>query len=69
MACPHRAVLIVTTNVEGTSTSVARDRKTLSCSLPLHHTGPHRDSAASESWVDTGSDITHILRHEEDSPT
>ncbi|HXS18137.1 MAG TPA: hypothetical protein VN764_13160 [Polyangiaceae bacterium] len=68
MACPHRAVLIVTTTVDGTSTSIARDRKTLNCSLPPLHDGPHHDSEFNESWVDTGSDVTHILRHDEDTP-
>ncbi len=66
MACVHRAVLIVTRSVDGTSTSIARERKNLSCALKTGHTGPHRDTQFEEEWADEGSTLTHILRHEED---
>lgn len=67
MKCPHRAVLIVTRTVEGTSTSVARERKNLSCAMEVNHPGTHRDLQYEEDWNDEGNPLTHILRHEEDS--
>ena len=66
MACLHRAVLIVTRTVEGTSTSVARERKNLSCGLLAGHRGPHFDAQYEEEWLDEGSSLTHILRHEDE---
>ena len=67
MKCPHRAVLIVTRTVEGTSTSVARERKNLSCAMELNHPGAHCDLQYEEEWLDEGSPLTHILRHEDDA--
>lgn len=51
MACDVRAVLIVTRQIEGTSTNVARQRIELHCSLPLDHDGPHRDETHAQEWV------------------
>lgn len=66
MPCPHRAVLLVTRSVSGTSTNVARERKNLTCSLPVGHSGPHRNAQYEETWKDEGAKLTHILRHEDD---
>ncbi len=66
MACLHRAVLIVTRTVDGTSTSIARERKNLSCALPKNHKGVHRDTQFEEEWEDDGTQFTHILRHEDE---
>lgn len=66
MTCRHRAVLVVTREVEGTSTNVARERKNLSCSLSKGHQGVHRDPQFEEEWKDDGKLLTHILRHEDE---
>lgn len=63
MQCSHRAVLIVTREVEGTSTNVARERKNLSCRLEEGHDGKHHDTQYEESWDDEGKTLTHILVH------
>lgn len=65
MPCPHRAVLIVTRSVDGTSTAIARERKNLSCCLTSPHHGSHHDAQYDEDWDDEGSEFTHILRHED----
>jgi hypothetical protein len=62
MTCPHTASLIVTREVKGTSSSVAKRRVELSCSEPEGHGGPHRDTHHGESWQDRGDVHTHILR-------
>jgi hypothetical protein len=64
--CGHRAVLVVTRGVEGTSTSVARRRVELSCRLPAGHAGQHEDTEAHERWEGRPSQRPTILRHEED---
>lgn len=66
MACRHRAVLVVTREVEGTSTSIARERKNLSCGHEAGHAGRHRDYQFEEEWEDTGKLLTHILKHEDE---
>ena len=66
MRCGHRAVLIVTRDVEGTSTNVARERKDLECCLEEGHEGPHEDSQHQVKWEDKGKTMTHILIHETD---
>jgi hypothetical protein len=63
MQCTHRAVLIITRDVEGTSTKVARERKNLSCGLKKGHEGEHEDSQYEEKWQDEGKTLTHILIH------
>jgi hypothetical protein len=65
MTCKHRAVLIVTRAVEGTSTSVAQERIQLECSEDEGHVGSHRDHTHGESWEDRGQPLTHVLRHQE----
>lgn len=73
-ACGHKAVLVITRTVEGTSTSVARKRVELSCGLPENHPGKHRDEVHGEEWEKkrggTGtrdSDRPTILRHEDET--
>ena len=51
MTCDVRAVLLVTRQMEGTSTHVAQQRIELHCSLPPDHVGPHRDEAQAQEWV------------------
>lgn len=63
MQCTHRAVLIITRDVEGTSTNVARERKNLSCGLQKGHAGAHEDFQYDEKWADEGKTLTHILIH------
>jgi hypothetical protein len=66
MDCGEVAVLIVTTSVEGTSTSVARRRTELRCGLSAGHPGLHRDAVAGEEWTSTPGQRTTILRDESD---
>jgi len=51
MTCDARAVLLVTRQIEGTSTHVARQRIELHCSLSPDHAGAHRDEAHAQEWV------------------
>ena len=64
MACAHRAVLIITRDVKGTSSNLAAGRTELSCSKPEGHDGQHEDEESGESWDDRGDLLTHILRQE-----
>lgn len=64
MTCPHRAVLLVTREIEGTSTSVASQRYNLRCCQEEKHSGPHRDAERGEEWEDQGPTLSHILRQE-----
>lgn len=66
MDCGELAVLIVTSTVEGTSTSVARRRLDLRCSLNAGHDGLHRDAKQGEEWASTSGQKTTLLRHESD---
>jgi hypothetical protein len=63
--CKHRAILIVTRAVEGTSTSVAQERIQLECSDVEGHQGSHHDSKHGERWDDRGQPLTHVLRHQD----
>jgi hypothetical protein len=51
MACDARAVLLVTRQMEGTRTHVAKQRIELRCSLEPGHAGPHQDGAQAQEWV------------------
>lgn len=63
--CGQHAVLIVTREVEGTSTSVARTRVELKCGLESGHEGPHRDLEHEEEWETTDTTgFNALLRHE-----
>ena len=64
MQCPHQAVLIETQEIEGTSSSLAKRRIELTCSLEVGHAGPHRDESHDEAWTDKGPPLTTLLRHE-----
>ena len=67
-ACGHRAILVITRAVEGTTTSVVRRRVELTCSLPTGHAGSHRDAEHGEDWAGRPSDRPTVLRHEDDEP-
>jgi hypothetical protein len=64
MRCPHHALLIETQEIEGTSSTIAKSRIELVCSLEAGHAGEHRDATHSESWADKGPPMTTLLRHE-----
>ncbi len=63
MTCPHQAVLIVTAEIEGTSSSVAKRRLELQCSLEEGHEGEHVDERTDERWQDNGKQRSHVVRH------
>ncbi|MBN1607120.1 MAG: hypothetical protein JW940_10840 [Polyangiaceae bacterium] len=62
--CGHRAVVVVTRSVEGTSTNVVRERIELRCQLPSGHAGEHRDPVADEIWQGERGRLTTLLRDE-----
>ena len=64
MLCGQRAVLLVTREVEGTSTNVARERVELVCDQESGHAGPHRDGRHGEQWDAELGKATTVLRHE-----
>ncbi len=65
MTCKHRAVLIVTRSVKGTSSNVAKARIDLRCGRSADHQGPHRDLDHDESWEGRDKNaIPHLVRHE-----
>ncbi len=65
MQCEARAILIVTREVAGTSTSVAKRRVQLACAREKGHDGPHRDSSEGEEWEGTPEKPATLLRHVE----
>ena len=67
MPCDCRAVLIVTRQIEGTATNVARQRFELRCALEAGHDGPHRDSVHEQEWVVVQGRPSLLLRDEEES--
>jgi hypothetical protein len=67
MPCDDRAVLIVTRQMEGTATNVARQRFELRCGLEAGHAGPHRDAEHEQEWEIVQGRPTLLLRDEEDS--
>ena len=67
MSCDVRAVLIVTRQMEGTSTNVAQQRIELRCGLETGHAGPHRDAPHDQEWEIVQGRPTLLLRDEEDS--
>ena len=70
MACDARAVLLVTRQMEGTSTNVARQRIQLHCSLPPEHAGPHRDETHAQEWLVVKGRASMVVRNEdEDQPS
>lgn len=64
MACPHRANLYITREVQSTSTEIARERTELKCSLEAGHEGEHEDRERGERWADKGHELTTLIRHE-----
>ena len=51
MACDEKAVLLVTRQLEGTATTVAKQRIELRCSLEPDHAGAHRDVGHDQEWL------------------
>ncbi|HVW30511.1 MAG TPA: hypothetical protein VHC69_34375 [Polyangiaceae bacterium] len=64
--CGQRAILVVTRVVQGTSTSIARRRIELTCSLVVGHDGEHRDPVEDETWEAKPGQTPTLLRHEDD---
>ena len=64
MSCDARAVLIVTRQMEGTATNVARQRVELRCSLPPGHEGAHRDQPHAQEWLVVEGRPSLVLRDE-----
>lgn len=64
--CGHRAVLVITRSVEGTSTNVARRRAELFCRLPAGHAGAHRDPSENAEWEGGADKRPTILRNEDE---
>ena len=64
MLCDARAVLLVTRQMEGTSTHVAQQRIELRCSLPAAHRGPHRDESQAQEWDVIKGRPSLVLRDE-----
>ena len=64
MLCDVTAVLLVTRQMEGTSTNVAQQRIELHCSLERDHSGPHRDEAHSQEWEVIKGRPSLVLRDE-----
>ena len=67
MACDARAVLLVTRQMEGTSTNVARQRVQLYCSLLPDHAGPHRDETQKQEWVVVKGRASMVVRDEDEA--
>jgi hypothetical protein len=65
--CAAKALLLVTATVEGTSTSIARERHHLRCSLDVGHPGPHRDEAHEQSWEGALEHCPTLLVHDEEA--
>lgn len=66
MSCPYRAVLLVTRDMRGTSSSIAKERVELTCMEPEGHEGPHHDARTGIRWQDKGKTVRTILRHEDE---
>jgi hypothetical protein len=64
-SCGERASLIITGDVDGTSTHLARERLELRCALPQGHPGSHHDpEKAPERWDASPGQFATLLRHE-----
>ena len=66
--CGQKATLLVTHSPSGTATNVARRRILLTCTLPVSHSGPHRDREHEELWEARPGENPTLVRHE-DEPT
>lgn len=64
--CDHRAILVITRTVQGTSTSVARSRIELHCRLPTGHAGLHQDPSHRAEWEGGPGHHPTLLRHEDE---
>ncbi len=66
MPCPFRAVVLVTHDMKGTSSSVAKERLELTCMGEDKHSGPHKDAKSGITWDDKGKLVAMFLRHEDE---
>jgi len=66
MPCPYRAVLLVTRDMRGTNSSIAKERTELTCVEPEGHEGPHHDARTGIRWDDGGKAVKTFLRHEDE---
>lgn len=57
-------MLVVTREVEGTSTNVARQRLELVCDREPGHAGRHKDPKHAEEWDAEPGKTPTLLRHE-----
>ncbi|HNS97652.1 MAG TPA: hypothetical protein PLJ27_02050 [Polyangiaceae bacterium] len=64
MSCPYRAVLLVTRDMRGTASSVAKLRIELHCGEPEGHLGAHHDPRHGIQWDDHGKTVRTLLRDE-----
>jgi hypothetical protein len=64
--CGEKAILIVTTSPEGTSTNIVRSRAELRCVLSEGHSGLHRDGEYKQEWSAPPGQVATILRHEDE---
>ncbi len=66
MSCPYRAVLLVTRDMRGTSSSIAKERVELTCVESEGHEGAHQDARTGIRWEDHGKTVRTLLRHEDE---
>jgi hypothetical protein len=69
MPCDARAVLIVTRQIEGTATNIARQRIELHCGLAPGHAGPHSDLEHAQEWQVVQGRPALLLRDEDETPS
>jgi hypothetical protein len=63
--CSARATLVITRSVANTSTNIAKKRLSLGCDLSEGHAGPHHNVESDERWEAPVTNLTTLLRHEE----
>jgi len=63
-ACPGRAILVLTGEVQGTSTTIVRQRIELRCGLPDQHPGDHHDPSHDAHWAAEPGDRPTLVRME-----
>ena len=62
--CSAKAVLVITKEIEGTSTNVAKTRVELCCGLSSGHAGEHHDTDKDERWDGRPDQRRTLIRHE-----
>ena len=66
--CGSEATLVITQDVDGTSTNIVRRKVKLQCELPSGHGGAHRDVEHDETWEAREGEKATLLRHEGETP-